>query len=77
MATIIFKGFKATDNLLGRKRGKTFNFLHLRGTRLTDLLSFPHPIAGYLSRHPVLRLRLYRCDERGTDAMGPPHPEVS
>ena len=77
MATVLSKGFKAADNLLGRKRIETLNFLHLRRPRYTDFLSFPHPIPRYLGRHPILRLRLHRCDECGIAAMGPAYPEMS
>ena len=76
MAAVIPKGFKAADNLLGSKRCETSHPLYLRGTRFTDFLSVPHPLARHISKHPILRVRLYRCNECGTDAMGPAHPEV-
>ena len=77
MAAIVSKSLKAADNLLGRERVKTLNFLHLRCPRITDFLSFPHPLARHVGRHPILRLRFHRCDECGIATMGPTHPEVS
>ena len=77
MATIVSKGFKAADNLLGSERRETPHLLHLCCTRITDFLSFPHPITRRVGRHPILRFRVHRRDERGTAVMGPTHPEVN
>ena len=44
MATVLSKSSKAADNLLGRERSKTLNFLHLPCTRITNFLSVLHPL---------------------------------
>ena len=77
VATIISTGFKAADNVLGRKRRETFNLLYLRRAGYTDFLSVPHPFTQHLSRHPILRLRFHRCDEPGTAVMGEADAEVN
>ena len=71
------KVLKAADNLLGSERRETPHLLHLCCTRITDFLSFPHPLTRYVSRHPILRFRLHRRDERGTAVMGAAYPEVN
>ena len=77
MAAVVSKGFKAADNFLGSKRCETPHPLYLPGTRFTDILSVPHPFSRHISKRPILRLRFYRCDERGIDAMGTAYPEVN
>ena len=77
MATVILKGLKTADYLLGSERCETFNLLHLCRSGYTDFLSFPHPFTQHLSRHPILRFRLYWRDECGIAVMGAAHAEVN
>ena len=77
MATVLSKGAKAADNLLGCKRREIPNILHLCSTRFTSFLYDAPPVARHIGRHPILRLRLHRRDERGVATMGTPYPEVN
>ena len=77
LGPVVPTGFTATDNLLESERRETFNLLHLRRTRHTYFLSVPHPFARYISKHSILRLRLYRRDERSTAPMGPADAEMN